>query len=825
MDSIRRTVITLCTLLSCLTIGAQMESQLTYRRYTAQDGLPQMQTERLWQDSRGYIYIGTLSGFVRFDGRSFTPFLKGRRLNIVGFTEVGDGKSSSEVRALGFFRQWRVDYDDVEPMPLDPQGHWLLNNLNAGSLPDGYVLVEDSLEEHRRLCRMTKDGLTTVLTHSLLDEMTPDRKLCLNTSSGEVIIPLETGVFRIAKGKREPVRLSARGDVYTLLPTDSTLLAFASDGIYSVGRDSLSLLTAADWSAASYGLTVRRLHGGGLIVADEHSVYLCDHQQVRQLFTGINLIRDVLVDRWDRLWVASYQGVYCFFNRCFSNHQLADQNDIVRAVAADKDNGLVMGTLNGKVLRTQHSTFNTQHSKFIIGEADNSTFNTQHSTFLSDDPQQFYAPSAVRIGDHVFMAGNGDVVSVSGDSLHWLSLPRDRYQFVGQAWGQLIIGTRNTILAYNTATGILDTLTTAILHPWCTACDSDGRLWVGSSSGLYSISRDHQVSKTEYNTQKLIISAMTSDPQGHIFFASADSVFTVRQGQAETLNTQMPMLTGHEVRSLHVSPRGYLVVAVVDGLFVGRIDQAAQVSDVRFFNHLNGFTMTEPLKATMTETGDGTVWLPGVEQMTSFRPADLLALNEEDTYIAPPLRWWQHWWVWLTALLLLSLSIWGGTRWYEKRRHRRRLIRLQRDKLLREEQIEAIRRKAIEEQKANTLAKDIVKMTENDFEQRLTLRTASGTTMADVKDIVYFKGDGNYSLMVTFHDKDTVLLGLGALEKMLSPDMFVRADRSTLVNIHHIVKLLPKQRRCIFRSPTGTELETTLLAPAFKRLQSLLEER
>lgn len=49
-----------------------MESRLTYRRYTIQDGLPQMQSERLWQDSRGYIYIGTLSGFVRFDGRTFT---------------------------------------------------------------------------------------------------------------------------------------------------------------------------------------------------------------------------------------------------------------------------------------------------------------------------------------------------------------------------------------------------------------------------------------------------------------------------------------------------------------------------------------------------------------------------------------------------------------------------------------------------------------------------------------------------------------------------------------------------------------------------------
>jgi hypothetical protein len=265
------------------------------------------------------------------------------------------------------------------------------------------------------------------------------------------------------------------------------------------------------------------------------------------------------------------------------------------------------------------------------------------------------------------------------------------------------------------------------------------------------------------------------------------------------------------------------VVAVIDGLFVSRISRDYVVSDTRFYDHRNGFTMLEPLMATMGETADGTVWLAGVEEMISFRPADLLAYDEEDTYIDPPLRWWQHWWVWLIVLALLSLVVWAVTRWYEKRRHRRRMMRLQRENIQREEQIAAIRQKAIEETKASTLAKDIVKMTEHNIEQRITLRTASGTIVVDVKDIVYFKGDGNYSQIVTFYTKDTVLMGLGALEKMLDNEIFVRADRSTLVNIHHVCTLLPKQRRCIFRSPTGQEIETTLLAPAFSRLQQWLE--
>ena len=794
MDTIKRTLTLGLMLWLALTIQAQMESQLTYRRYTIQDGLPQMQAERLWQDSRGYIYIGTLSGFVRFDGQAFTPFLKGRRVNIVGFAEVDD-----EVRAFGFFQQWTVGYDDIAQQPLDPQGHWLLNNLNAGSLPDGYVLLEDSLEQNRRLCRLTRQGFVPLLRGQLFDAMTPDRKVFVDAR--HLFIPTEKGLYRVdwrEKSAKRATRLTAKGDVYTLLRTDSDLLAFASNGIYKIEGKEMSRIAPADWKAASYGLTVRQLHSGHLAIADEHTVYLYDGATVRQIFTGINLIRDLLVDRWDRLWVATYQGVYCFFNRCFTNHRLTDESDIVRAVATSGDR-LVMGTLNGKLLLSTNS----------------------RAECVSDAPDQFYAPSAVAIGSNVYIPGNGDIVCMADTTPRWLQLPRDRYYFVASAWQRLIAGSRNSIFAYHPDTGILDTLTTAIRHPWCGAADGNGLLWIGASSGLYSITRDRQVDKVPYGRQKLVVSTLVADPRGNIFFASADSVFVVKDRRVEPLNPQMPQLAGHEVRSLHVSPKGFLVVAVIDGLFVARIDDRLQVSDLRFYNHQNGFTLTEPLKAQMAETADGTIWLPGVEQMASFRPAALLDYHEEDTYIAPPLSWWQHWWVWLLGLLCIALTVWTTARWYEQQRSQRRMVRLQREKLQRDQQIEAIRQKAIEDEPAR-LAEDIVRLTEKPADTRLTLRTASGTIVVEVRDIAYFKGDGNYSQIVSFHGSDTVLCGLGTLSKTLDPETFVRADRSTIVNVHNISRLQPRQRICVFRSANGEEVETTLLAPAFKRLQAYL---
>ena len=801
---LRRLLLAFALLLS-LQAAAQMESRLTYRRYTTQDGLPQMQTEKIWQDARGYIYIGTLSGFVRFDGRTFTPFLKGRRYNIVGFIETG-----GKVRALDFRRQWLISFDEVEMQPIDPAWHVLLNNFNSGSLPSDYVLLEDEQEENRRLCRVTPEGFQPVVKGKLLDRMTPDRKMYLDSTT--LYVPTEDGLWVVNQGDgsmiqsgitrpvpliRRAVRLSSRPDFFTLLRTGKELLAFARDGIYTVGTQGLRLKTAFHFKAPDYGIIARRLQDGRLVLADLHTLYEYDGNELRELASGINLIKDVMIDRWDRLWMATYQGLYCFFNRGFTNHRLADKDDIVRALAVDGNDRLVMGSLNGKLMAG--------------------------GKLIEDNPDNFYAPNSVTIDGKVYMAGKDDVACYADGNLHRLGLPPDRYQFVSKAGNRLIIGSRKCIAAYHPESGAVDTLSTEIPHPWCAAEDAQGRLWVGSTFGLFADGRQYDYA------QKLIVTTMERDAQGNILLASKDSLFMIRHGQVSPL--AMPELAGHEVRSLHVSPKGYLVVAVIDGLFVSRFGQDYNIADTRFFDHNNGFTALEPLMAMMAETSDGTVWLAGVEEMSSFSPERLLDYRPENTFIAPPLRWWQHWWVALLAVVLLSMAVWVMARWIEKRRNRKRLIRLEREKEEKARQISAIRKKAIEaveEERlragaaTGVLARDIVRMTEATDDTRLVMRTVNGTMLMNAADIAYFKADGNYSQMVSFQKTEIIITGLGKLEKTLNPQIFVRADRSTLVNIHNISHLNAKSRTCTFRSADNIEVETTLLAPAFKRLEAML---
>ena len=282
----------LLALLGAAWLCCRADSQ-SYRRFTTLDGLPQMQTETVWQDSRGYIYVGTLSGFVRYDGLSLTPFLRGRRENIVGFQEVG-----GQVRAMGFVRQWSISGDEVTKVPIDPEGNWLLNNFNSTDLPAGYVLLEDKQEQNRRLCRLTAAGMRRVLASPILDEMTPDRKMFLD--SVQIFVPTPQGVYRLQEGQ-VAVKIAEKTDVFAFVRTADGLFALAADGLYRVGGSGLSLASAHRFDAPDYGLFVRQNRQGQLVVADSHTIWLYDAGQWRQLATGFNMIKGLFVDRWNRL--------------------------------------------------------------------------------------------------------------------------------------------------------------------------------------------------------------------------------------------------------------------------------------------------------------------------------------------------------------------------------------------------------------------------------------------------------------------------------------------------------------------------------------------
>ncbi len=58
--------------------------------YTTHNGLPQIQVREVFQDSRGYIWAGTKSGLVCFNGITFNHFLPNKSIKIINEDDNGD---------------------------------------------------------------------------------------------------------------------------------------------------------------------------------------------------------------------------------------------------------------------------------------------------------------------------------------------------------------------------------------------------------------------------------------------------------------------------------------------------------------------------------------------------------------------------------------------------------------------------------------------------------------------------------------------------------------------------------------------------------------
>lgn len=104
---------------------------------------------------------------------------------------------------------------------------------------------------------------------------------------------------------------------------------------------------------------------------------------------------------------------------------------------------------------------------------------------------------------------------------------------------------------------------------------------------------------------------------------------------------------------------------------------------------------------------------------------------------------------------------------------------------------------------------------------KLNFRSVNSRLFVDPEDIACFKADGNYSTLVTFDGSEMILENLRSLQQRLPAGMFVRTDRSTIINTDKLYKLNLLDRSCTLRSGDGREIEVKLSKSAAETLMSL----
>lgn len=420
--------------------GLLPAQQFGFIHYTTRDGLAQSQVRTIAQDTQGFLWIGTLGGVSRFDGRGFRNHalqqgLPDAQVNALLPRPDGSLWCGTGAGLVGFRHG-----TEVVPIPLPGPNRPRITALAADArgrvligVEDRGVLVHDGGKVHG-LEGFPTDTAGTV--RSLL---------CLK--DGTVFIGLRNGLLRWADGRCSAVSLGGEAG------SNVSSMAVGPDGTLWV---------------ATFGQGVFALRTDGTVDEIDESDGLLQ-----------NNVRGVAIDRQGRVWLASKFGVNVIEGtriRAVTVNQ-GMPNDNIWCVSVDDAGDLWLGTDGAGILRWTGDRFVTY---------------TQRDGLCSDQVMCMVADSANDLwlgtyGNGICrMDGMALVSTLDGlpNNTVWTGLRRrDNSLWFGTSDG--LCRMRNGLVVPLPDSLSLRDERVVALHE-----DADGTLWCGAREGLYSIRGD-----------------------------------------------------------------------------------------------------------------------------------------------------------------------------------------------------------------------------------------------------------------------------------------------------------------------------------------------
>jgi ligand-binding sensor domain-containing protein len=320
------------TILFYLLLFNGLLAQQNHIHYTVKDGLPQMQCMKLFQDSKGYIWIATKGGLSRYDGIHFKNFSIDEGLPDNQILAIQEDENSTiwVLSSLGLSKYKNHRFEFFAPKTpfffkkrtfrIFKNQIWLIANYGENKLilfQNGVYTEMNTFKTSIQNISLFKESIYFIQANNLY-KITANKKLQKTTLNGVSYFNKKEGL------------LVKKQTIYTFNQKDTLALYKTKQNITRIKRKNDSTVLFVE-GKFKLNMPLKALVNRKLQENPKH-------------FDQIN---DILIDSEKNVWLASEKGLYK--QTPFNNYTSKDgMPDYVWSIQEDNDNKVWFASYSDK---------------------------------------------------------------------------------------------------------------------------------------------------------------------------------------------------------------------------------------------------------------------------------------------------------------------------------------------------------------------------------------------------------------------------------------------------------------------------------------------